>query len=316
MASLVAQIRECPQVGTATGCRFLITIGPAQSVAVLVDPDNGLYDESDDILVAVRNVSGAPLFFLTLSGGDGELGLFDLDEDGACSGKFKPTPPGCTPRPDLTGYAGPGVSFSSFRTRRILNDTGTVKFTGGLANGTTRWFSLESNAKTPPEVDFACVAHPFHGHVSSGTAGAAHRHSHHPQAPGCRDHEMGPVPAASQFVAARSPGGILNHAAPGRPLELFGSAAGLYLEEADYRSALDFTPPPAPLYLTTGLPQVSIGGRPAPVLFSGLAPGLRGIWQINVLVPPDSVPADAPPDATVAVSYQGFSLGAVTVKVD
>jgi minor extracellular serine protease Vpr len=44
-------------------------------------------------------------------------------------------------------------------------------------------------------------------------------------------------------------------------------------------------PPPAPLITTQSTPQVYIGGVQAEVQFSGLAPGLPGVWQINAFVP-------------------------------
>ncbi len=46
--------------------------------------------------------------------------------------------------------------------------------------------------------------------------------------------------------------------------------------------------PSDPLARTTTNPLVSIGGRPAQLLFSGLAPGIVGLYQVNVVVPPDS----------------------------
>jgi uncharacterized protein (TIGR03437 family) len=63
-----------------------------------------------------------------------------------------------------------------------------------------------------------------------------------------------------------------------------------------YATGLGQTTPPAgtlslgasaePLNRTVILPQVSIGGNPATVSYSGLAPGLHGIYQLNVLPNP------------------------------
>lgn len=43
-----------------------------------------------------------------------------------------------------------------------------------------------------------------------------------------------------------------------------------------------------PLARTTATPEVKIGGKAAQVLFSGLAPGIVGLYQVNVIVPTDS----------------------------
>jgi uncharacterized protein (TIGR03437 family) len=40
-----------------------------------------------------------------------------------------------------------------------------------------------------------------------------------------------------------------------------------------------------PLYLTVTKPAVTIGGAAATVLFSGLAPGNAGLYQIDVTIP-------------------------------
>jgi uncharacterized protein (TIGR03437 family) len=63
-----------------------------------------------------------------------------------------------------------------------------------------------------------------------------------------------------------------------------------------YATGLGQTNPPAgtlslgasaePLYRTTILPQVNIAGNPATVSYSGLAPGLHGIYQLNVVPNP------------------------------
>lgn len=56
-----------------------------------------------------------------------------------------------------------------------------------------------------------------------------------------------------------------------------------------YCTGLGATLPPAEgLERTRIIPQVEIGGRDAEVLFSGLAPGLFGVYQVNARVPLDS----------------------------
>ncbi len=65
------------------------------------------------------------------------------------------------------------------------------------------------------------------------------------------------------------------------------------------------------LYTTKAKPRVTIGGVEAEVLFSGLTPGLAGVWQINV-----RIPNDAPLGANVPlVVTQGFSSNAVELNV-
>ncbi len=61
-----------------------------------------------------------------------------------------------------------------------------------------------------------------------------------------------------------------------------------------------------PLSQNVTTPSVSIGGKAATVLFSGLAPGYVGLYQINVIVP-----ADAPTGLTPV----SISVGSATSKV-
>lgn len=100
----------------------------------------------------------------------------------------------------------------------------------------------------------------------------------------------------------------------GSVLQIFGSAAGFFLGEPEDNPALSLTPPASgsPLFYTTSLPQVRIGGVSAKVLFSGLAPGLTGVWQVNVLVPAE-VPSGSLP---VTVFYEGDELKSIDVVVE
>lgn len=54
--------------------------------------------------------------------------------------------------------------------------------------------------------------------------------------------------------------------------------------------------PASPIYATAATPIVTVGGVPANVPFSGLTPGLIGLWQLNV-----TIPANAPVGNSVPV---------------
>ncbi len=53
--------------------------------------------------------------------------------------------------------------------------------------------------------------------------------------------------------------------------------------------------PASPIYATASTPIVTIGGVPATVAFSGLTPGLVGLWQLNVVIPANSPVGNAVP---------------------
>jgi uncharacterized protein (TIGR03437 family) len=66
-----------------------------------------------------------------------------------------------------------------------------------------------------------------------------------------------------------------------------------------YLTGLGVTRPPTgtglpgptnPLASTQATPQVTLGGVALGLIFSGLAPGEVGVYQINVTVPPKNVP--------------------------
>jgi uncharacterized protein (TIGR03437 family) len=70
--------------------------------------------------------------------------------------------------------------------------------------------------------------------------------------------------------------------------------------------------PANPPAQTINTPTVAIGGGKARVLFSGLAPGLVGAYQVNVEVPADSALGSAVP---VSISVGGITSNTVTMGV-
>lgn len=70
--------------------------------------------------------------------------------------------------------------------------------------------------------------------------------------------------------------------------------------------------PSSPPAKTTDQPQVTVGGKNAPVAFSGLTPGLVGVYQINAVVPSGVTAGDQVP---VVVNISGQVSPAVTIAV-
>src|SRR5581483_2796807 len=91
--------------------------------------------------------------------------------------------------------------------------------------------------------------------------------------------------ASGSFIAALDTNNTLittSHAAVRGPtISLFANGLGPVTNQPD--SGLPA--PSSPLARTTSNPTVMIGGQPATVSFSGLAPGFTGLYQLNVVVP-------------------------------
>lgn len=99
-----------------------------------------------------------------------------------------------------------------------------------------------------------------------------------------------------------------NTAARGEVIQIYGTGPG-----ALKTAVQDGVGPPAdPLVLTVSTPQVFIGGVEATVQFSGLAPGLPGVWQVNAFIPNLSFIAGRVP---VRVFMDGVDSNEVTIFV-
>jgi uncharacterized repeat protein (TIGR01451 family) len=149
---------QCPAAGSDTSCELLIWIDPTGHIQILSDATQPPFDgaDGDDVLVGIQNDSATTVNSVTVGGfdDDGE-GLFDFDDDGACSTESPPVPVDC-PAAGATGYEGATTTFSA-----ISDDasTGTIDITGGLAPGAGAWLSLEGFPTAaqilinPPAVD-------------------------------------------------------------------------------------------------------------------------------------------------------------------
>jgi len=71
-------------------------------------------------------------------------------------------------------------------------------------------------------------------------------------------------------------------------------------------------PASGPLYLTIDMPIVTIGGMPATVQFSGIAPGFAGLYQINAQIPAGIQTGD---DVPVKIEMPGGAADTATIAV-
>jgi uncharacterized protein (TIGR03437 family) len=141
-----------------------------------------------------------------------------------------------------------------------------------------------------------------------GVASAGQRVSLAPFAPGIfamngQGYGQGAVLDASyRLVDAANP------TTPGAIVQIYCTGLGAVTNQPVTGSIAPNDPPT----VTTTLPRVMIGNAPAKVLFSGLAPGFAGLYQVNA-----EVPAGAPRGAAVSVTVLAGNAAsnAVTIAV-
>jgi uncharacterized protein (TIGR03437 family) len=98
-------------------------------------------------------------------------------------------------------------------------------------------------------------------------------------------------------------------AKPGEYISIYCTGLG----DVSFRPGLGSVSLASPLSITLITPTVTIGGVPATVPFSGLAPGFVGLYQVNV-----QVPAAAPSGAAIPIvlAIGGFFSNPATIAVD
>ena len=147
---------EGPTSGNAAVCNLTITFNSNGSIAT--SGPGGAYEGNDDALIGVVNNSGHTISSFNLKG----AGIFGFDGDGIDTyidnqnpiPYYAGGPTANVPNAaDSSGYGGP----QGFFTNIVSNSTGTVNFIGGIASGTTGFFSLEEpvNVSAPPIITAA-----------------------------------------------------------------------------------------------------------------------------------------------------------------
>ena len=142
----------------------------------------------------------------------------------------------------------------------------------------------------------------------NGQIGAAQTLSLAPFAPGIfsmssQGNGQGAILDASYHLVDSS-----NPAAAGSTVQIFCTGLGAVTNQPPTGSPAGDTP----LSETAITPTVTIGGAPAQVTFSGLAPGYAGLYQVNVQVPAGLAAANAAP---VAISGAGVTSNTVTMAL-
>lgn len=118
--------------------------------------------------------------------------------------------------------------------------------------------------------------------------------------------------------AAVSPQSTCGHPAHiGDVLQVFVTGLGKATPEGDPNALALATGTVAPaganpLYMTVQQPIVTIGGAPAQVQFSGIAPGFAGLYQVNVQIPAGIQTGD---DVPITIAMPGSTVDKATIAV-
>lgn len=114
--------------------------------------------------------------------------------------------------------------------------------------------------------------------------------------------------AAVLHAGTGIPADAAHPAVAGEALEIYGTGLGATDPPVPVGTAAPI--PPAQTVIT---PQVMFGSKPATVLFSGLTPGLVGLYQVNVIVP-SGMGAGRTSVTWVSGSTRSDSVGTIALR--
>jgi uncharacterized protein (TIGR03437 family) len=102
---------------------------------------------------------------------------------------------------------------------------------------------------------------------------------------------------------------LTNPASPGSIVTLYATGLGGVFPEVAAGSAAAAS---EPLNRTVQTPRVFFDGNEGELLYSGLAPGFAGLYQINVRIPARTAPAS---NVSVSLSLGGVTSNRVAIPV-
>ncbi len=289
---------QCPAVGADASCELLIVINPDGSTTVTKDPGRGPFDQIEDTLIGVQNNSSHTVASLPISGSN----IFGFDGDGLCNYIV------CS-WTHPTGYEGPNTSFT------ISNaNNGVVNFTGGLAPGGSRYFSLEEHV-TPGSIEFPVTvqAQPISGVEGASFSGTVATFNDSDAATDPKDVTANDSAVIDWGDGTMSAGTIVGPDASGNYTV---SGTHTYAEEGTYTTTVSVTDPddpgnPATASGTATIADAALSGTGA----SGVS-GIEGqpISGATVATFTDANPGATTADFTATINWGDASTSAGTVS--
>jgi uncharacterized protein (TIGR03437 family) len=127
-------------------------------------------------------------------------------------------------------------------------------------------------------------------------------------APGIFTRSIGGQLQAAALNADDSPNAPSAPARPGQAVQVFATGQGAVANPP----ATGAPAASSPFSETPAAPVVMIGDKQAAVAFSGLAPGLVGVWQVNVVIPADAPLGSAVP---IQILYGGVASNSASLSI-
>lgn len=190
-----------------------------------------------------------------------------------------------------------------------LPTSGAVNLTVQTPNGTTPPYTLTMAPAAPGIFYYTDPADPTRHNAVAVVANTAWIAMPLSMAPSFA------IPSNCSALSAATLCGAPAH--PGDYLQIYVTGLGAATPNGNPAGAVlpTGTVAPAngnPLYATTAVPTVTVGGQTATVLFSGVAPGYAGLYQVDIQIPLNAPTGD---DVPLVISMPGGASDTETISL-